>query len=145
MTSLAIDPSSDSAERSVIPVRGHRFRDWIGRLGKRLSFEGLEDPPRTRHERADEGLSLEVVLPGFRARDVEVSCDTSTIAIAARRVSVDKREHTEVRAARIVLPLDDSLDPSTGSAEMRKGTLFVHLPVKDSAKVRNIPIRVQSH
>ena len=143
MPLAAIDQRSHTRGRAVIPVRGHRFRDWIARLGKRPSFEGLENPPRSKRVRADDHLRIEISLPGFRARDVDVVCEEGCIAITARRILVEGTNRSESRVAQLVMSLDDHLDTANGAAKIRNGSLVVRLPLKESAKVRRIPIRVR--
>ena len=141
MASAAIPHQSQTGEKQVIPVRGNRFRDWLARLGKRLSFEGLKHPPRSTQFRTDEQLRIEVALPGFRARDTRVECSASHVEIRAERTELRKAGRSERRSAQLLLSLDDDVDAAEGSAEFRKGSLSVRFPLRESAKVRRIPIR----
>ena len=76
----------DSTEGPVtIPVRGHPVRDWVWKLRHRGEEASCGDPPENRRIVSEAGLQLEVLLPGFRARDIALRAEGDRIELEARR------------------------------------------------------------
>ena len=130
----------EGGDRNTIPVRGHRFWDWLSRWGTRLSFEGLEDPPRNKRIAAGDHLRVEISLPGFRAQDIEVIAEAGCLEVSAQRSTVEDAHNSEMRVARLALSLGEQHDPERASADFRRGLLVVKVPVGERAKVLRIPV-----
>ena len=126
--------------RQSIPVRGHPIRDAWTRLWGGETSEALSNPPRHHQRENEDDLQVEVQLPGFRTRDIEVSSEGGRLAIAARHERAGRRRALR-REAFLALRFDDRFDPELGRADFRDGHLRVVLPLRESARPRRIPVR----
>ncbi len=133
MSLAAIDPSDVPAE---IPVRGHPVRDWLWRLGRREAVGSSADPAERRRVESEEGLQIEVLLPGFRAAEVSLRGVADRIELEARHESGNR----EGSVARLALAVDDRYAPRLASADLAGGCLVIAVPPRPSNLVR-IPVR----
>ncbi|MBS2027651.1 MAG: Hsp20/alpha crystallin family protein [Deltaproteobacteria bacterium] len=86
-------------------------------------------------------------LPGIEQKDVEVVLEDSTLTIRGERklFNEEKRENyrrieTGYGAFSRSFALPSTIDRDKLRAEMKKGVLEVHVPKREGAKGKNIPI-----
>ncbi len=134
MALAAIDPTEGPV---TIPVRGHPVRDWVWRLRHRGEDTSCADPPENRRIVSETGLQLEVLLPGFRARDIGLRAAGHRIELEARREETRTRGGRELRVAQLSLSVGDRYDPAGASADLSRGCLVIAVP----SSVVRIPVR----
>lgn len=128
----------DSEPHVPIPVRGHRWRDWLWRLRRRGGDGPCADPPESRRIVSETGLRIEVLLPGFRAADVALRAVGDRLELEARRETAGP-EGRELRVARLALAVGDRYAPELARADLARDCLVVAIPLRSTNVVR-IPV-----
>lgn len=105
----------------------------------------IQRPPLTTHE-DEEGVHLQVALPGVRKEDLKLSIHESNLQIQApRRQEIPEQWKThrdgggEIRYE-LNARLTSRLDGSKAEATLEDGVLTLHLPLRDEAKPREIQV-----
>lgn len=124
----------------------------LGRGILREVFSNLKDccsfVPYDLDETNDEYI-LTVPMPGFDAKEIDVSVKGNAILVEATRKEEDKKEETETNdkkrlvsmgdflwnRPRVEVPLDDEVDADNISAKLDRGILTVRLAKKPRAKI----------
>lgn len=125
-------------------------------LGTLLPRDGLATPvgaftPSLDLEETEDAYRLHVELPDVRPEDVEVSVDRRTLTISGQRRFYDEQGSDRFRRVERsfgrfhrVLRLPDGADPDGVEATHRDGLLEVHVPKREEARARRIPVRQSS-
>jgi len=94
----------------------------------------------------DEGLSVVVDLPGVEKDAVELRVDDDVLTIKAttKHIAPGDPVWAEYRLLNFFrqFELPEEVDQDKISAEMKHGVLTIHLPKKEQAKPRQIPVNV---
>ncbi|HXR97777.1 MAG TPA: Hsp20/alpha crystallin family protein [Terriglobales bacterium] len=84
----------------------------------------------------EQGLDLQVDLPGVAREDLDIKVENDTVVLRAER----KQRPTAKYARAFVLP--DYIDQAGIQAKIVDGVLNLTLPRKEAAKPKTIPITV---
>jgi HSP20 family protein len=123
-------------------VDGYDLEDWF-----RAESELLH-PAHVDVAESDEALTLQAEVPGFSAKELEVSVEPRRVTISGKREAEEERKtrktiYTESCADRIlrVVDLPSDVDTAKVTATLRNGILELAMP--KAAPVR--PIKVEPH
>jgi HSP20 family molecular chaperone IbpA len=113
------------------------FVPWPLEFTKELQPCGME----VKEKEGEVVVRAEV--PGFEAKEVEVSVQGEELTILAEHTEPAKEEKGERRHARLErkVSLPPGVDPAKIEAVYRNGVLEVHLPLPPEAKPRRIEVK----
>lgn len=104
------------------------------------------DQPAYRTTETEDGVALQVLLPGVKNDDVEISAQGNILAIQAKRsdsVPDDwavRQESYRPDSYELRVRLHASLDPSKTSAKLADGILQLEISKREEAKPRRIEL-----
>lgn len=93
-----------------------------------------------------EGLTVIADLPGAQKEDVQIQVENDILtikAVAKSQLTIDPTyREFELYPYFRQFQLSDKTDQEKIKAEMKNGVLIIHLPKKESAKPKQIPITI---
>jgi HSP20 family molecular chaperone IbpA len=95
--------------------------------GSEVVWSAFQSPVNVAHD--DDGATITVDMPGVDPDDLELTFDSSTLAIAGKRGE---------QTYRYSVALGDAIDPEAIEAKLDKGVLTVHAHKRAEAKPRKI-------
>jgi len=94
----------------------------------------------------NDGLTVIADLPGVQKEDVQIQIENDILTIKATaksNLTIDPTyREFELYPYFRQFQLSDKVDQENIKAEMKNGVLIIHLPKKESAKPKQIPITV---
>ena len=131
-------PGVDSVFRAAGEV-AHQFAGQLGgAAGPAGAAAGYGEFTRATARTTDEGVTLEVIAPGFGPDDIELSVKRDEVSVqGARGANEDGRAaHRFARTWRLGFPID----AERATARVENGILTVELPRHASAQPRSINV-----
>lgn len=94
-------------------------------------------------EEKENELVLHADVPGFDAKDLDISVRGNMLILRAEHTATEKGKAVERRHARLeqTVNLPSGVDPEQITAACRNGVLEVHVPLKAEAKPRRIEVK----
>ncbi len=106
--------------------------------------------PRVNIEETPEEYRITAELPGMEKKDIKVSITERGITITGERKREDLQENSTLHRTEIFygkfarsISFPDEIDPSKAKALYKNGVLRVSLPKAESAKPREIDVKVE--
>lgn len=117
---------------------GHDLEDWF-----RAEFELLRPIPVDMEVNETE-IKVRAEIPGFKAEDLEVSAEPKRLVIHGyqEKIEEEKKENFTYRERHVgdvfrALELPVEIDPAKVTAQLKDGTLDIHMPrVKENEPAR---------
>lgn len=103
--------------------------------------------PEYRVEKREEGISLQVTLPGVPKDHLQVSAEKGHLTITAERSNAHPEDWTAHRdpgpsaSYKLVVRLHPDLDPATIQANLALGVLTLFIDRHEAAKPRSIEVK----
>jgi HSP20 family protein len=130
----------------LTPIREiDRMERRVRRLFEDAGFFPLLGPATDVYETGDEYV-VEVEVPGFEEKELEVEVFDHTLLVKGRKVESEKHERTMLLKERLEREFERRFElPSTAdsthvSADFAKGLLTLHVPKAAEAKPQKVAI-----
>lgn len=147
MTIVRWDPFR---ELSTMQERVNRvFGDYFRGLDDDVMRRGTWVPPVDIYDSGKHELVIKAELPGMNKEDIEITVDANTLTLRGEKkvdtASSEERSHRIERAYGAfsrTFSLPATVDGSKVAADYRNGVLTITLPMREEAKPRQIPVKV---
>lgn len=148
MTIVRWDPFR---ELSAMQERVNRvFGDYYRGLDDDVMRRGSWAPPVDIFENGSHELVIKAELPDMAKEDIEITVDANTLTLRGEkkmdRAISDERSHRIERAYGTfsrTFSLPTTVDGGKVGADYKNGVLTITLPMREEAKPRQIPVKVQ--
>ena len=103
-------------------------------------------PKAESYTEKDGSIRLELEMPGINKDEINLEVEGNTLTVSGERKPVSEEANYVVRERRIgefsrTYNLGQQVDPEKIEANLENGVLTLHLPVKEKAKPRQIPVK----
>ena len=124
------------------------FDDFFARVPVRVG----SDSPRADLVETEENFELELDLPGYDEKNIDVTVEQGILSITGNRESSREEETADYRLRERSFgrftrsfSVPQTIDSSAVAAEYANGVLHVTLPKAAEAKARRIEVSAKSH
>jgi len=100
---------------------GQDLEDWFKAESEILP------PVQLRMAETDDALTVEAEVPGFRARDLEVSLEPWRLTISGKKETKEEQEQYSEQLLRVI-DLPSEIDSAKGTATLKNGILEINVP-----------------
>ena len=94
-------------------------------------------------KRDKDGVQIELYVPGYKKSDISIDIDSNRVTVTGKKESSDEYRYQEFSNGTFkrVIRLDETIDTESGSATVSDGVLLIKFTVKESSKLKQIPIK----
>jgi len=100
---------------------GQDLADWFKAESEMLP------PVQLRMAETDDALTVEAEVPGFSAKDLEVSLEPWRLTISGKKETKEEQEQCSEQLLRVI-DLPSEIDSAKGTATLKNGILEINVP-----------------